>query len=102
MTIALEKQNKAKELKLRNEIMLIDYENRIAFSGDVFVNLKDMTPEQAEYNRCAPILMTSVDTDPKLCAAERNAVFARLGTGSWRVFGAHGAGKNYTVAPAQN
>ena len=37
--------------------------------------------------------MTSVDTDPALCAAERSAIFDLLGEGRWTVFGAHGAGK---------
>ncbi len=79
------------------EIVLIDYANHIAFTGDIFVNLKGMTPEQAEYNKYAPILMTSVDTDPKLCAAEREAIFRRLGIGDWKVFGAHGSKKDYSV-----
>ena len=82
---------------LPGEIVLIDYANHIAFTGDVYVNLKGMTPEQAEYNRYAPILMTSVDTDPKLCAAEREAIFRRLGIGDWKVFGAHGSKKDYSV-----
>ena len=33
---------------------------------------------------------TSADTDPQLCAKERKSVFARLGMGSWSVFGSHG------------
>ena len=47
---------------LPGESVLIDYTNRVVFSGDIFVNLKDMTEQQAQYNRYAPILMTSVDT----------------------------------------
>ena len=82
---------------LRGESVLIDYENRIVFSGDVYVNLKEMTPQQAQYNRYAPILMTSVDTDPKLCAQERRALFSLLGEGEWQIFGGHGAKKTYTV-----
>ncbi|MDO4493442.1 MAG: Zn-dependent hydrolase [Clostridia bacterium] len=82
---------------LKGENVLIDYTNRLVFSGDIFVNLKDMTPQQADYNRCAPILMTSVDTDPKLCLAERRALFARLGAGTWQIFGGHGAKKTYTL-----
>ena len=53
----------------------MDYEHKVAFTGDIFINLKDMTPEQAEYNRYAPILMTSVDTDKALCTRERQAIF---------------------------
>jgi glyoxylase-like metal-dependent hydrolase (beta-lactamase superfamily II) len=80
---------------LPGEIVLIDYENRIAFTGDIYINMHGMTPEQAEYNRYAPILMTSVDTDPKLCAAERQAIMQCLGGGKWQIFGAHGYKKEY-------
>lgn len=86
---------------LRGESVLIDYENRVVFSGDVFVNMKDMTESQAKYNRYAPILMTSVDTGPKLCAQERQALFARLGVGTWQIFGGHGGKKLYTVRPSE-
>ena len=82
---------------LPGEIVLIDYEHRIALTGDVYVNVHGMTSEQKQYNRYAPILMTSVDTDPRLCAQEREAVFQRLGAGKWRVFGAHGACREYDV-----
>ena len=85
---------------LPGEIVLIDYSHRVAFTGDVYVNLKGMTSEQRQYNQYAPILMTSVDTDPKRCAAERSAILARLGAGCWRIFGAHGAAKEYEPAKA--
>lgn len=82
---------------LPGEIILIDYDHRIVFSGDVYVNTKGMTAEQAAYNQYAPILMTSVDTDPALCKRERNAILQRLGVGDWQVFGAHGMKKDYGV-----
>ncbi len=82
---------------LLGEIVLIDYKNHIAFTGDIFINLRGFTPEQAKYNQYAPILMTSVDTDPKLCAVERQAIIQRLGTGNWQIFGAHGCKKDYCV-----
>ena len=82
---------------LPGELVLIDETHRIAFTGDVYVNLHGMTAEQAAYNRYAPILMTSVDTDPKLCAEERRAVFEQMTPGKWMVFGAHGSGKEYTA-----
>ena len=81
---------------LSGEIILIDYERKIAFTGDVFINLSDLTKKQAEYNQYAPILMTSVDTDAKLCAQERNALLQRLGVGEWNIFGGHGQKKTYT------
>ena len=82
---------------LPGEVVLIDYNNNIAFTGDVYINTHGLTAEQAEYNQYAPILMTSVDTDPKLCAEQRNAILRRLGVGSWKIFGAHGAPKDYCV-----
>ena len=82
---------------LPGEIVLIDYKHHIAFTGDVYINLRGLTPEQAEYNQYAPILMTSVDTDPGLCADERKAILQRLGVGNWQIFGAHGYKKEYSV-----
>ena len=80
---------------LSGEILLIDFEHRVAFTGDIFVNLKDLTKKQAEYNQYAPILMTSVDTDSELCAKERSAFLQRLGVGKWSIFGGHGQMKEY-------
>ena len=54
-----------------------------------------LTAQQAEYNRYAPILMTSVDTDPKLCSEERGRILEALGDGQWQIFGAHGFKKDY-------
>ena len=82
---------------LPGEIVLIDYDHDIAFTGDVYINLKGLIAPQAEHNQYAPILMTSVDCDPKLCALERKAILRRLGVGNWRIFGAHGAPKEYPV-----
>lgn len=82
---------------LPGEIVMIDYENHIAITGDVYVNTHGFTKEQEEYNRYAPILMTSVDTNPNLCCEERQAVINRLGKGKWQIFGAHGMKKDYSV-----
>ena len=82
---------------LPGEIVLIDYTNKIAITGDIYINTHGLTSEQEKYNRYAPILMTSVDTDPKLCLEERNAILQRLGVGKWQIFGAHGFKKDYSV-----
>ncbi len=82
---------------LPGEVVLIDYAHHIAFTGDIYINIRGLTEKQAEYNQYAPILMTSVDTDPKLCALERQAVIQRLGAGNWQIFGAHGYKKDYAV-----
>ncbi len=78
---------------LPGETVLIDYCHKIAFTGDIYVNIAGMTREQAEYNRYAPVLMTSVDTDPALCAEERKAVMQNFVSGEWKIFGSHGSMK---------
>ena len=83
---------------LAGETVLIDYEHHVAFTGDIYVNIHGMTREQATYNQYAPVLMTSVDTDPELCAQERRSIMQRLGVGQWQIFGAHGMKKDYTVS----
>jgi len=82
---------------LPGESVLIDYQHHLAFTGDIYVNMHGMTREQAAYNQYAPVLMTSVDTDPALCAMERAAVMQRLGAGGWKIFGAHGMMKEYNL-----
>ena len=80
---------------LSGEIIMIDFVHKIAFSGDVFINLSDLTKKQAEYNQYAPILMTSVDTDPRLCSIERVEFLQKLTDGTWSIFGGHGQKKEY-------
>ena len=82
---------------LPGEIVLIDYYHHIAITGDIYINTHGLTAEQAEYNQYAPILMTSVDTDPLLSVEERKAIMQRLGVGQWQIFGAHGFKKDYSV-----
>ena len=66
-------------------------------SGSAILCIHGLTAAQAEYNQYAPILMTSVDTDPKVCGEERKAILRRLGVGNWKIFGAHGSPKDYAV-----
>lgn len=75
----------------RGETIWVERSERIALTGDVFVNLRGFTKPQAAFNRLAPFLMTSVDTDPRRAAAEREALKSVLGTGEWLMVGAHGA-----------
>ncbi|MEA4965331.1 MAG: Zn-dependent hydrolase [Oscillospiraceae bacterium] len=76
---------------VRGETVYVERRLRIVFTGDIFVNPKGFLPAQAAFNRLAPYLMTSVDTDPELAAQERTAVFALLKEGHWLLFGGHGA-----------
>ena len=80
---------------LPGETVLIDYKHHLAFTGDIYINVHGMTREQTEYNKYAPVLMSGVDTNPELCAAERTAILQRLGAGEWKLFGAHGMMKEY-------
>ena len=82
---------------LAGETVLIDFAHHVAFTGDIYVNIHGMTREQAAYNQYAPVLMTSVDTDPEMCAQERHAILQRLGVGQWQIFGAHGMKKDCQV-----
>ena len=82
---------------LPGEIVLIDYNKHIAITGDIYINIHGLTARQAAHNQYAPMLMMSVDTDPALCALERNAILQRLGVGQWQIFGAHGYKKEYSV-----
>ena len=82
---------------LPGEVVLLDHNNKIAFTGDIYINTHGLTAQQAEYNQYAPILMTSVDTDPKLCSEERKAMVEKLSAGNWKIFGAHGAPKDLAV-----
>ncbi len=82
------------------ETVLIDYEHKIAFTGDVYINIAGQTPQQAMYNRYAPILMTSVDSEAKVCTKTRQAILQRLGVGAWKIFSGHGCMKEYDVSKA--
>ena len=82
---------------LPGETVMIDYDHKVTFTGDIYINVHGMTREQAEHNKYAPVLMTSVDTDPELCATERAAILQRLGAGEWKIFGAHGMMKEYNL-----
>lgn len=75
---------------LQGEIVLVDSEHKLIFSGDVYVNIRGYSPEQAEYNQYAPVLMTSVDTNPILAKLERNSLLKIASHKGWRIFSGHG------------
>jgi len=75
---------------LPGEIILIENNYKIAFTGDVYINLKGLTSRQAEYNKYAPILMTSVDTNSVLSNKERIEFLKLIGGRGFTVFGSHG------------
>ncbi len=81
---------------IKGETVFIEPRQKLVFSGDVYINVKEQTRRQREYNRIAPALLTSVDTDPALAARERAALFELLPPGKWTVFGGHGAAMQKT------
>ena len=80
---------------MRGETVFIERRKRILFTGDIIVNIKGFTREQAKFNSLAPFLMTSVDTDPALAALERDEIKKLLEPGKWLIFGGHGAPLEY-------
>ncbi|MBQ8894856.1 MAG: Zn-dependent hydrolase [Clostridia bacterium] len=80
---------------VKGETVYLERQQRLVFTGDIFVNIKGFTKEQARFNRLAPYLMTSVDSDPAIAKAEREAIFHLLDPGEWRIIGAHGSIYHY-------
>ncbi len=76
---------------VKGEMVYVERSERIAFTGDIFVNVRGFTEEQAAFNLLAPYLMTSVDTAPDTAKLQRKALSALLGKGTWRIFSGHGA-----------
>ena len=82
---------------LPGELVLVEPNLRLVFTGDILINPKESTREQAAYNRYAPYLMTSVDTDPVLAARERTALKEILTSGTWNIFGGHGLNRTLNI-----
>lgn len=81
------------------EAVYLDREHNLLFTGDIFVNIKGFTREQKAFNKLAPYLMTSVDTDPTLAKKEREALFPLLSEGEWKIIGGHGGIYSITIPP---
>lgn len=81
---------------VRGETVLIDREQRICVSGDIFLNIHGETKRQHAFNMLAPYLMTSVDSVPDLEREERKYLFTLLDPGKWQLLGGHGALLEYT------
>lgn len=75
---------------VKGEIILVDKENKILFTGDIFVNVEGFSKEQYDFNLLAPYLMTSVNTDSKKAKICRNIILEKTddyllcpGHGKW-------------------
>ena len=56
---------------VRGETVIVCEKLHLVFSGDLYVNIKGFSPEQQEFNRLAPFLMTGVDSQPALAKETR-------------------------------
>jgi len=70
---------------LKGEIILVEQDHKLIFTGDIFVNVKGFTPEQYDFNLLAPYLMGSVNTDSNKASQCRNIILNRC--------------KNYLLCP---
>ena len=61
----------------------------------IAIERNEHTPDQAKYNKLAPYLMTSVDTNPSIARRERVAFLSLLDEGKWKIFCGHGAMYEY-------
>lgn len=75
---------------LKGEIILVEKEMKIIFTGDIFVNVKGFTPEQYDFNLLAPYLMGSVNTDSSKASSCRKIILNKCsdyllcpGHGKW-------------------
>ena len=57
---------------VRGETVIACEELKLAFAGDIFVNIKQFSDDQREFNLLAPYLMTSVEEDSALAKQTRN------------------------------
>lgn len=73
------------------EMVLCDRENKIVYTGDIMVNIRGFSKEQAAFNALAPYLMTSVNMDSPRATAERLAVQAAFSAKEYSFCCGHGA-----------
>ena len=64
---------------VKGEVVIVCEALKLIFSGDIWVNVKGITPEQREFNRLAPFLLTGVDEDPALSKKCREYTVEKFG-----------------------
>ena len=77
----------------KGETVFIEENLKVVLSGDLYINLNDLIIEQKTFNKIAPYLMTSVDTDKELANKERVELFNLVGGNNYLIIGSHGAPK---------
>ncbi len=73
---------------VRGEIVLVDEKTKIVFTGDVLINVKEMSNSQVEFSRIAPIFMTSANENSAISRQERQEIAERFGC--YSCFSGHG------------
>ena len=81
------------------EVVILCEEEGLVFTGDIMVNIKGFSKEQAAFNRLAPYLMTSVNMDSTRANAERDALLARFPREKYLYCCGHGALMNRSEDP---
>ena len=76
---------------MKGEIVLVDDADGVVFSGDIVVNIRGFSKEQAAFNALAPYLMTSVNLDSARATAERLALTSLLPPEQYFYCPGHGA-----------
>ncbi len=73
------------------ETVLLDEKHRIGVTGDDYINAKDMTAAQKEFNRLAPYLARSVNQDSAKYRAILMTLRHMLDGDGWLLLPGHGA-----------
>ncbi len=76
---------------VKGETVYIERSKRLVLTGDIYINIKDCIKPQAEFNKIAPYLLASVDTEPELAGKVRREIKPLLDKGRWMILGGHGA-----------
>ena len=64
---------------VRGETVIACPALKFVFTGDIFVNIKEFSPDQREFNSLAPYLMTSVDEDGAVARQTRSLLLEKFG-----------------------
>lgn len=66
-------------------------QHKLVFTGDIAINAEGLTPEQEDFNRLAPYLMTSVNMDSVKARRERDFLFELFDPAIYTYCCGHGA-----------
>ena len=78
---------------LDGETVIFCREPKMLFTGDIYANLKDLTPEREEFNDIAPFFLTDVDANPdkmKDVRSQIGKIMDSVGRDGMIVCGGHG------------